>query len=102
MSDLFENPIGLCGFEFVEFTAPERGIVEPIFEQGPHPLTPEVETINNFFYFQRPTGFFKKVYELVSAGDRVLVRFPGLSGGLFGFSRRQMLGLRDWFSIDRL
>ena len=33
MSDLFENPIGLCGFEFVEFTAPERGVVEPIFEQ---------------------------------------------------------------------
>ena len=32
MADLFENPIGLCGFEFVEFTAPERGIIEPIFE----------------------------------------------------------------------
>ena len=33
MSDLFENPVGLCGFEFVEFTAPERGIIEPIFQQ---------------------------------------------------------------------
>jgi 4-hydroxyphenylpyruvate dioxygenase len=33
MSDLFENPIGLCGFEFVEFTAPEPGIIEPIFTQ---------------------------------------------------------------------
>ena len=31
MSDLFENPMGLCGFEFVEFTAPEEGILEPIF-----------------------------------------------------------------------
>lgn len=31
MSDLFENPIGLDGFEFVEFTAPEKGILEPIF-----------------------------------------------------------------------
>jgi len=30
MSDLFENPMGLCGFEFVEFTAPEEGILEPI------------------------------------------------------------------------
>ena len=33
MSDLFENPIGLCGFEFVEFAAAERGIIEPIFQQ---------------------------------------------------------------------
>ena len=32
MADLFENPIGLCGFEFVEFAASERGIIEPIFE----------------------------------------------------------------------
>jgi 4-hydroxyphenylpyruvate dioxygenase len=31
MSDLFENPMGLCGFDFVEFTAPEEGILEPIF-----------------------------------------------------------------------
>ena len=31
MSDLFENPMGLCGFEFVEFTAPEEGILEPVF-----------------------------------------------------------------------
>ena len=32
MTDLFENPMGLDGFEFVEFTAPERGILEPVFE----------------------------------------------------------------------
>ncbi len=32
MADLFENPMGLCGFEFVEFTAPERGILEPVFK----------------------------------------------------------------------
>jgi len=31
MADLFENPMGLDGFEFVEFTAPEKGILEPIF-----------------------------------------------------------------------
>ena len=30
MSDLFENPMGLCGFDFVEFTAPEEGILEPV------------------------------------------------------------------------
>lgn len=31
MADLFENPMGLRGFEFVEFTAPEAGILEPVF-----------------------------------------------------------------------
>lgn len=31
MADLFENPMGLDGFEFVEFCAPEKGILEPIF-----------------------------------------------------------------------
>jgi len=33
MADLFENPAGLDGFEFIEFSAPERGILEPIFEK---------------------------------------------------------------------
>ena len=32
MSDLFENPMGLNGFEFVEFASPEPGILEPVFE----------------------------------------------------------------------
>lgn len=32
MADLFENPMGLMGFDFVEFTAPERGILEPVFK----------------------------------------------------------------------
>lgn len=32
MSDLFENPIGLDGFEFVEFSAQEKGVLEPVFE----------------------------------------------------------------------
>lgn len=32
MSDLFENPTGLDGFEFVEFSAMEKGILEPVLE----------------------------------------------------------------------
>ena len=32
MPDLFENPAGLDGFEFVEFCAPEKGMLEPVFE----------------------------------------------------------------------
>jgi 4-hydroxyphenylpyruvate dioxygenase len=33
MTDLFENPLGLDGFEFVEFCAPEKGVLEPVFER---------------------------------------------------------------------
>jgi len=32
MDDLFENPMGLDGFEFVEFASPEPGVLEPVFE----------------------------------------------------------------------
>ena len=32
MADLFENPAGLDGFEFIEFSAPEKGHLEKVFE----------------------------------------------------------------------
>ena len=32
MSDIFENPMGLMGFEFVEFASPTPGVLEPVFE----------------------------------------------------------------------
>jgi 4-hydroxyphenylpyruvate dioxygenase len=32
MSDLFENPMGLIGFEFVEFASPTPNVLEPVFE----------------------------------------------------------------------
>jgi 4-hydroxyphenylpyruvate dioxygenase len=32
MADLFENPLGLMGFEFVEFASPTPGTLEPVFE----------------------------------------------------------------------
>ncbi len=31
MTDLFDNPLGLDGFEFVEFSALEKGVLEPVF-----------------------------------------------------------------------
>ena len=33
MVDLFDNPMGLCGFEFVEFAAPQGGVLEPLLAQ---------------------------------------------------------------------
>lgn len=32
MTDMFENPAGLDGFEFIEFSAPKKGVLEPVFE----------------------------------------------------------------------
>jgi 4-hydroxyphenylpyruvate dioxygenase len=32
MADLFENPMNLCGFEFVEFASPQPNVLEPLFE----------------------------------------------------------------------
>ena len=32
LTDLFENPLGLDGFEFIEFAAPEKGVLGPVFE----------------------------------------------------------------------
>ena len=31
MADLFDNPMGLCGFEFVEFASPRPNVLEPLF-----------------------------------------------------------------------
>ena len=33
MADLFDNPMGLEGFEFVEFASPTPGVLEPLFEK---------------------------------------------------------------------
>ncbi|MBP6902496.1 MAG: 4-hydroxyphenylpyruvate dioxygenase [Burkholderiaceae bacterium] len=33
MPDLYDNPMGLMGFEFVEFASPTPGVLEPLFEQ---------------------------------------------------------------------
>lgn len=33
MTDLFENPLGLDGFEFVEWASPEPNVLEPLFEK---------------------------------------------------------------------
>jgi len=33
MPDLFDNPMGLMGFEFVEFASPTPGVIEPVLER---------------------------------------------------------------------
>ena len=33
MTDLTSNPMGLMGFEFIEFASPKAGVLEPLFEK---------------------------------------------------------------------
>src|SRR6188508_1686513 len=33
MADLFDNPMGLAGFEFVEFASPTPSLLEPLLEE---------------------------------------------------------------------
>src|SRR5436309_13632832 len=33
MNDLFDNPMGLMGFEFVEFASPEPNVIEPTLQR---------------------------------------------------------------------
>jgi 4-hydroxyphenylpyruvate dioxygenase len=37
MTDLFDDPISLDGFEFVEFSAPTPGVLEPVFDLAASP-----------------------------------------------------------------
>ena len=75
MTDLFENPMGLCGFEFIEFCSIQRGVLEPVFEmtgfskvashktkqvdlyrQGGINLLINYEPASNAFYFAQEHG----------------------------------------------
>ncbi|MFP5405654.1 MAG: 4-hydroxyphenylpyruvate dioxygenase [Gammaproteobacteria bacterium] len=33
MTDLFDNPMGLMGFEFIEFASPTPGVIEPVLQR---------------------------------------------------------------------
>ena len=32
MADLYDNPMGLMGFEFIELAAPTPGVLEPVLK----------------------------------------------------------------------
>lgn len=75
MPDLFENPMGLCGFEFIEFASNTPGVLEPIFamsgftkvakhrskevhlyRQGDINLLINYEPASNAYYFAQEHG----------------------------------------------
>jgi 4-hydroxyphenylpyruvate dioxygenase len=57
MSDLFDNPMGLMGFEFVEFASPKAGVLEPLFEAMGFTLVARHRSKNVLLYRQGEINF---------------------------------------------
>ncbi|OYT86898.1 MAG: 4-hydroxyphenylpyruvate dioxygenase [Burkholderiales bacterium PBB6] len=57
MADLFDNPMGLMGFEFVEFASPTPGTLEPIFEMMGFSLVARHRSKNVLLYRQGEINF---------------------------------------------
>ncbi len=57
MADLFDNPMGLMGFEFVEFASPTPNTLEPIFEQLGFTLVAEHRSKDVVLYRQGDINF---------------------------------------------
>ncbi len=57
MTDLFDNPMGLCGFEFVEFASPQPGVLEPMFEKLGFTLVAKHRSKNVLLYRQGGINF---------------------------------------------
>lgn len=57
MTDLFENPMGLCGFEFVEFASPTPNVLEPLFEKMGFALVAKHRSKDVLLYRQGDINF---------------------------------------------
>ena len=57
MTDLYDNPMGLCGFEFVEFASPTAQVLEPLFEQLGFSLVARHRSKNVLLYRQGDINF---------------------------------------------
>lgn len=57
MQDLFENPMGLNGFEFVEFASPTPNFLEPIFEKMGFSLVAKHRSKDVLLYRQGDINF---------------------------------------------
>jgi 4-hydroxyphenylpyruvate dioxygenase len=57
MPDLFDNPMGLMGFEFVEFASPKPDVLEPLFEKLGFSLVAKHRSKNVVLYRQGGINF---------------------------------------------
>ena len=89
MPDLFDNPMGLMGFEFVEFASPTRGVLEPVFEKLGFSLVARHRSKDVVLYRQGDINFIVN-REPHSAGRllRRRARPVGLRPGVSGRATR--------------
>ena len=57
MADLFDNPMGLRGFEFVEFASPKPNVLEPLFEKMGFSLVARHRSKNVLLFRQGQINF---------------------------------------------
>ncbi|MDE2368823.1 MAG: 4-hydroxyphenylpyruvate dioxygenase [Burkholderiales bacterium] len=57
MTDLFANPLGLMGFEFVEFASPTPDVLEPLFEKMGFSLVARHRSKDVLLYRQGEANF---------------------------------------------
>jgi len=57
MADLFDNPMGLLGFEFVEFASPTPHLLEPLFERMGYSLVARHRSKDVVLYRQGDINF---------------------------------------------
>jgi 4-hydroxyphenylpyruvate dioxygenase len=57
MADLFENPMGTDGFEFVEYTAPDPDLLRSLFERMGFPVTARHRSKNVTLHKQGDVNF---------------------------------------------
>jgi 4-hydroxyphenylpyruvate dioxygenase len=57
MTDLFDNPMGLMGFEFVEFASPAPNVLEPLFEKMGFSLVAKHRSKDVLLYRQGQINF---------------------------------------------
>lgn len=57
MTDQFDNPMGLMGFEFVEFAAPAANLLEPLFEKMGFSMVARHRSKNVLLYRQGDINF---------------------------------------------
>jgi 4-hydroxyphenylpyruvate dioxygenase len=56
-TDLYDNPMGLAGFEFVEFASPVPNVLEPLFEKMGFSLVAKHRSKNVLLYRQGQINF---------------------------------------------
>jgi 4-hydroxyphenylpyruvate dioxygenase len=83
MTDLYENPMGLQGFEFVEFASPTPGMIEPYFEMLGFSLVARHRSKNVLLYRQGDINFIVNREPKSAAGYFAAEHGPSACGMAF-------------------